>query len=57
MTEPQEACPAGCAEEHSFSGSCGLRWMGPAWEESGTMWVRDEEGRPVLAPAVEPAAE
>jgi hypothetical protein len=42
----EETCPSGCAEEHSFSGSCALRWMDPAWEEHGVRWVRDEDGRP-----------
>lgn len=42
-------CPPGCQTEHSFSGSCMLRPMGPAWE-NGERWVRDEDGSPVRAP-------
>lgn len=39
-------CSPGCADEHTFSGSCALRWMGPVWEERGARWVRDADGRP-----------
>ncbi|MFD4738701.1 hypothetical protein ACFWNQ_15210 [Streptomyces virginiae] len=49
MSEPTTECPPGCADEHTFSGSCALRWMGPAWEQDGARWVRDEDGRPAAA--------
>lgn len=49
MDDQGFTCPPGCDDAHSFSGSCVLRWMGPAWEEGGIRWVRDEEGRPTPA--------
>ncbi|MFF9559315.1 DUF6221 family protein [Streptomyces albus] len=47
-------CSWGCTTEHSFSGSCGLRPMGPAWEANGHRWVQDDDGNPTLAPTVTP---
>lgn len=49
MSEPIAECPPGCVDEHTFSGSCALRWMGPVWDERGARWVRGEEGQPVPA--------
>lgn len=46
-------CP-GCRAEHSFSGPCVLRWMGPAREEDGQRWVHNEQGARVEAPPVFP---
>lgn len=43
-------CLPGCAAEHTFSGSCALRWMGPASEAGGTRWVHDAVGAAVPAP-------
>ncbi|MEV0441836.1 DUF6221 family protein [Streptomyces spectabilis] len=48
-------CPEGCQVEHAFSGSCALRSRGPAWEEDGRRWVRDERGARTEAPPVFPA--
>ncbi|MFD0353496.1 DUF6221 family protein [Streptomyces sp. NPDC127110] len=45
-------CAPGCGVEHSFSGSCGLRWMGPVHEAHGQRWVRDDTGARFAAPAV-----
>ncbi|QGZ53357.1 hypothetical protein GPZ77_34570 (plasmid) [Streptomyces sp. QHH-9511] len=40
-------CPPACGRrsEHSFSGSCALRSLGPAWEEDGARWVSLMEER------------
>jgi len=47
------ACPPACARDHTFSGSCALRWMGPVvWGEDESRWVRDSDGATVLAPPV-----
>jgi hypothetical protein len=47
------ACPPGCARDHTFSGSCALRWMGPVvWGEDDSPWVHDSDGATVLAPPV-----
>ncbi|MGW6540126.1 DUF6221 family protein [Streptomyces sp. NPDC055051] len=46
------SCPTECALEHSFSGSCGLRWMGPAWEADGQRWLQDDTGARFKAPPV-----
>ncbi|MCX5201057.1 DUF6221 family protein [Streptomyces sp. NBC_00237] len=43
-------CPTGCRTEHSFSGSCSLRSMGPAWEAGGERWVRGDSETPMHAP-------
>ncbi|MGW6741614.1 DUF6221 family protein [Streptomyces sp. NPDC055025] len=39
-------CPVGCRVEHSYSGSCMLRSVGPAWEADGERWVHGENGEP-----------
>ncbi|GGZ28521.1 hypothetical protein GCM10010387_22480 [Streptomyces inusitatus] len=43
-------CSTGCTTEHSFSGSCALRWMGPVQEENGTRWAQNESLVRVPAP-------
>jgi hypothetical protein len=48
------ACPPACLAEHSFSGSCGLRWMGPLREENGSRWVLDDTGLRVAPPPAIP---
>lgn len=46
------ACPEACATEHSFSGSCSLRWMGPVHEADGQRWLEDDTGARFVAPPV-----
>lgn len=45
-------CSPACRRDHTFSGSCGLRSMGPVEEIDGMPWVRNEDGRQVPAPPV-----
>ena len=45
-------CPPPCRQDHTFSGSCMLRWMGPVNEADGGPWVRAEDGHQVPAPPV-----
>ncbi|WP_044385912.1 DUF6221 family protein [Streptomyces cyaneogriseus] len=45
-------CSPACRRDHTFSGSCALRWMGPVEEIDGMPWVRNEDGRQVPAPPV-----
>ncbi|MEW2300263.1 DUF6221 family protein [Streptomyces sp. NPDC006655] len=45
-------CSPACRRDHTFSGSCALRWMGPVSEIDGEPWVRNEDGRQVPAPMV-----
>ena len=47
-------CSTGCGAEHTFSGSCALRWMGPVNEIDGQHLVRGEKGDLVPAPPVTP---
>ncbi|QKW17889.1 hypothetical protein HUT16_01365 [Kitasatospora sp. NA04385] len=39
-------CPLACRAEHTFSGSCSLRWMGPLHEDehTGERWLVDDTG-------------
>lgn len=50
--DPGGACASVCRTAHTFSGSCSLRWMGPAWEADGKRWVHNEHGDRVPAPQV-----
>lgn len=45
-------CSSGCIRDHTFSGSCALRWMGPLNETDGELWARNEDGHKVPAPPV-----
>ncbi|MGW4051507.1 DUF6221 family protein [Streptomyces sp. NPDC004779] len=46
------SCHMECAAEHSFSGSCSLRRMGPVWEADGQRWLQDDTGARFNAPPV-----
>ncbi|MFD7978870.1 DUF6221 family protein [Streptomyces sp. NPDC059071] len=50
------SCSVACTtnRDHSFSGSCALRALGPVREVHGQRWVRDETGSYVPAPPVTP---
>lgn len=46
------ACPQACHTEHSFSGSCSLRWMGPLHEDATGRWLQDDTGARFTPPPV-----
>ncbi|MFJ5548203.1 DUF6221 family protein [Streptomyces sp. NPDC093225] len=46
------ACGAGCPTEHTFTGSCSLRWMGPVHEADGRRWLHDDTGARFAPPPV-----
>ncbi|MGW4695167.1 DUF6221 family protein [Kitasatospora cineracea] len=45
-------CPPTCRAEHTFSGSCSLRWMGPLNEQDGERWLTDDTGARYEPPPV-----
>jgi hypothetical protein len=45
-------CSPRCTTEHTFSGSCSLRWMGPLHEQNGERWLVDDSGARHAPPPV-----
>lgn len=53
LTDASNAwCSQACLTEHSFSGSCGLRWMGPVHEDEDGRWLYDDTDARFSAPPV-----
>ncbi|MFG2913343.1 DUF6221 family protein [Kitasatospora sp. NPDC048298] len=52
MNASNAACAAGCSTEHTFSGSCSLRWMGPVHKDATGRWLHDDTGARFTPPPV-----